>query len=158
MVFDSPGSMPETPKELEQKRRDKGANQDSGHECTEFQGDTAIPAKWRPLLACRRCKKRLILYISSEMLTLASSILSSEQDFICNSAQTAYSVTSNGDKQLCPSLWSNAEEADLRVCLHCVHSAGTRKLLFSPDTDVYHVGLTVASRVPSSHIIVQLSS
>ena len=57
MVFHSPGSMPETPKELEQKRRDKGANQDSGHECTEFQGDTAIPAKWRSLLACRRCKQ-----------------------------------------------------------------------------------------------------
>ena len=157
VVFDSPGSMAETPKELEQKRRDKSANQESGHECTEFQSSTEIPAKWRSLLACRSCKERLILYTASEMISLASGILSSEQEFICNSAQTAHSVTSNGEKQLCPSLWSNTEEADLRVWLHCVHSAGTKKLIFSPDTDVYHVGLTVASSIPSCHMIVQFS-
>ena len=38
-------------------------------------------------------------------------------------------------------LTSDAEESDTRVWLHVVHSAGTRKLLFSPDTDVYHIGL-----------------
>ena len=43
--------------------------------------------------------------------------------------------------QECSLLTSDAEESDTRVWLHVVHSAGTRKLLFSPDTDVYHIGL-----------------
>jgi len=42
---------------------------------------------------------------------------------------------------VCPLLTCDAEESDTRVWLHVVHSAGTRKLLFSPDTDVYHIGL-----------------
>ena len=45
----------------------------------------------------------------------------------------------------CPMLACNAEESDTRVWLHVVHSAGHKKLLFSPDTDVYNIGLTAIS-------------
>ena len=31
------------------------------------------------------------------------------------------------------------EEGGMRVWLHCKYSEGTHKLLFSPDTDTYHV-------------------
>ena len=54
-------------------------------------------------------------------------------------------------------MWTDADEGDLRVWLHCVHSAGTNKLVFSRDTDVYHIGLTVLHLIPTNHIIVQLS-
>ena len=37
-----------------------------------------------------------------------------------------------------PKLCCNAKEADTRIWLHAVHSAGTNKLVVSPDTDVYH--------------------
>ena len=53
-------------------------------------------------------------------------------------------VTCSGETLSCPQLWSNADEADLRVLSHCVHSAVTQKLIFSPDTDMYHIGLTIA--------------
>ena len=60
------------------------------------------------------------------------------------------------DVNACPMLVCNAEESDTRVWLHVVHSAGHKKLLFSPDTDVYHIGLTVIS--PSEcDVYVQLS-
>ena len=61
------------------------------------------------------------------------------QTFVCNVGEGAQSVTCSGETLPCPQLWSNTDEADLRVWLHCVHSAGTQKLIFSPDTDVYHV-------------------
>ena len=40
---------------------------------------------------------------------------------------------------------SNAEEADTRVWLHAAHSYGTRKMIYLPDTDVYHIGLKILS-------------
>ena len=59
---------------------------------------------------------------------------------------------------MCPYLWTNANEGDLMVWLHCIHSHGRRILIFSRDTDVYHnIGLTIASIIPEKHIIVQLS-
>ena len=60
-------------------------------------------------------------------------------------------------KQSHPDLSSNADEADLRVWLHCKNSCGIHKLLYSPDTDVYHIGLTVLSEIPEHEVIVQLS-
>ena len=41
------------------------------------------------------------------------------------------------DVNACSTLMCNAEESDIRVWLHVVHSAGYTKLLCSPDTDVY---------------------
>ena len=42
--------------------------------------------------------------------------------------------------------------------LHCLNTPGQRKLIFSPDTDVYHIGLTLLSQfVPGSEIFIQLS-
>ncbi len=45
----------------------------------------------------------------------------------------------------------------LRVWLHCVNSYGSKKLIFSPDTDVYHIRLTAVQHMPEAEVIVQLS-
>ena len=157
VIFDSPGSMRETPKELEQRRRDSSVEHCENHERVHLSSTTEIPSKWRALLACRKCKQCLTRYLGHEMLKLVQQLLSSTQSFVCNIGEVAYCVTSSGEKLSCPQLWTNADEADLRVWLHCVHSAGRRKLIFSPDTDVYHAGLTVVPLLPESEIIVQLS-
>lgn len=46
-----------------------------------------------------------------------------------------------GTAQYNEDLVSNAEESDYRIWLHVLNSAGIRKLVLSPDTDVYHVGM-----------------
>ena len=38
-------------------------------------------------------------------------------------------------------LMCNAEETDYKIWLHVLNSAGEKKLVLSPDTDVYHIGL-----------------
>ena len=38
-------------------------------------------------------------------------------------------------------LTCNIEEGDMRVWMHCKYSVETHKLLFSPDTDTYRVGM-----------------
>lgn len=50
----------------------------------------------------------------------------------------------------------NAEEADTRLWLHVKHSTGTNKLQFSPDTDVFHIGLTSADLISCS-VLVQIN-
>ena len=49
------------------------------------------------------------------------------------------------------------DEADMRVWLHCVHSNCTRIVIFSPDTDIYHIGLAIAGNMHGKSIIIQLS-
>ena len=61
----------------------------------------------------------------------------------------------NGQPQLDPQYTCNAEEADTRVWLHIRHTAHTRVLLMSPDTDVYHIGL--ALNTGDKHVLVQVS-
>ena len=42
-----------------------------------------------------------------------------------------------------PSLQCNAEESDTRVWLHAFQSVGHKKLVVSPDTDVYNIGIAL---------------
>ena len=102
-------------------------------------------------------KANLTVYIADDMLRLVAHSLHSNQQFITNIAGKAYSVRHGQSKQSRPDLSSNADEADLRVWLHCKNSCGIHKLLYSPDTDVYHIGLTVLSEIPEHEVIVQLS-
>ena len=42
-----------------------------------------------------------------------------------------------------------------RIWLHALNSAGQHKLVLSPDTDVYYIGLPIIA-MTSLHVIVQL--
>ena len=64
-----------------------------------------------------------------------------------------YVTSSTAQPQPDDSLYCNAEESDTRIW----NSAGTKKLVLSPDTDVYHIGLpTVAGTdlecCPTEHV------
>lgn len=50
---------------------------------------------------------------------------------------------------------SGVDESDTRLWLHLKHSAGTKKFIMSPDTDVYHIGLPLV--VSGEHVLIQLS-
>lgn len=113
------------------------------HEHFQFSDEAAVPRKWRDYLNCRQCKQQLVLYLGKAFVTHVPDLLSGEQRLVvarCFEEGKALSITPSG-MQLCPLLTSNADESDTMVWLHVVHSAGTRKLVFSPDTDVYHIGL-----------------
>lgn len=69
----------------------------------------------------------------------------------------ALAVIFNKQPQPVPSLTYNAEESDTRIWLHTINSYGTRKLILSPDTDVYHIGIPINSQT-NLEVFVQLSS
>ena len=49
VVFDVPGSQPESPKEIEQLKRDKNTQEatTNTHNCIQFCSDLLVPEKWR---------------------------------------------------------------------------------------------------------------
>ena len=159
IVFDRPTSNLRTPKAFEQSRRDTQHSVSLDHEHYHFSDDTSIPRKWREYLNCRHCKQQLVRFLGKALLTLAQSLLLGEQKLVvsgCYEGGKAMGITTSGVHECCE-LLSDAEESDTRVWMHVFHSAGMKKLLFSPDTDVYHIGLSLD--IPAGcDIYVQLSS
>ena len=161
IVFDDPGRFDMHPKDIERSRRD--ADKPTTHEHIQFHDQTKIPNRWRDLLACRKCKRELVVYIGDCFLRIAPTYLKEHQKLVVGGASDtlerdqAWSITENALEHIETCYRSNAEEADTLVWLHATHSAGRRKLIFSPDTDVYHIGLTCAE-LASTNTIVQLSA
>ena len=50
-------------------------------------------------------------------------------------------VHANRKVEIVETLESSIEEGDMRVWLHCKTSAGTKKIIYSPDTDTFLVGI-----------------
>lgn len=71
VVFDTPGSMPETPKEIEQARRD-AQKSPIDHKCGDIHHQMGISNKWRNLLGCQSCKRSLRCYLADATLQLRS--------------------------------------------------------------------------------------
>ena len=144
-------------KSWNKREENTAVKNESNHTCTEVVSKTTIPTNWRAFLACRQCKQALTSYLGHEFLCIIPKYLSGDQMFICNRRENAQSVTNRGQILPCPQLWTNADEADMRVWLHCIHSTGLRKLIFSPDTDVYHIGLACVHLLQGNEIVVQLT-
>lgn len=158
VIFDNPGGLPESPKQLEQSRRDSAQITELvNHHCISFNSSTSIPRQWRSTLAC---KSSLTAYLGYEFLQLVPGFMNEQQpdqEFLTNIKGNAYSTNIQQEEIMRPTYSSNVDEADMRIWLHCVHSAGNRVLIFSPDTDVYHIGATLVHLMPDRQIIVQLS-
>lgn len=115
------------------------------------------------MLKCRVCKRQLISYLGDCLLRLTPEFLQGTQKVVISGAYSeedqdlAWSTTKSAVEVQEECYTTNAEEADTRVWLHLKHSTGTKKLLFSPDTDVYHISLTNAD-CNSSEIFIVLNA
>ena len=114
VVFDVPGMQPESPKEIEQLRRDRSTQEtNTTHHCMDFCSDLLVPEKWRSVLGCRTCKKSLTAYIADDMLKLINHSLRSQQQFVANIGGQTYATKQGLSRQLRLDLCTNADEADL---------------------------------------------
>ena len=118
VVFDVAGLQEESPKEIEQRRRDSGIQDIStSHHCTDFCSDLIEPERWRSVLGCRTCKANLTVYIADDMLRFVAHSLHSNQQFITNIAGKAYSVRHGQSKPSRPDLCSNALYVQMQIKL-----------------------------------------
>ena len=69
----------------------------------------------------------------------------------------AYSIRRRQTQEREPTLDSNHEESDSRVWLHAFGCKRHRILIYSPDTDTYHVGLPLLEWYSNTEVTVQLA-
>ena len=65
-------------------------------------------------------------------------------------------VEGNNSAKCDDRLTCNAKESDTRIWLHVIHSQGQRKLVLSPDTDVYNIRLPLLAGT-SLEVMIKLS-
>ena len=158
LLFDDPGRQPDNPKQFEQTRRDAPLGD---HTCFIFFDDAEVPANWRSTVNCRPCKRKLTIYLSGHFVKNIRKHLSPTQKFYTSGAAESSMgvvVTKRGGDSTWTAVECRVDEADTRVWLHLKHSAGTRKFILSPDTDVYHIGLPLLMAGESIYIQVSRPS
>ena len=162
LIFDDPGRFPTSPKAVpERQRRYQSTNADHTH--YNFREQLPNTQKWKKAMECTKCKHQLAMHLAFEMLQQISKHLLPNQHFItagafeedlCDKALCVGNGAS--EAHVLPHLTCSAEEADMKIWLHCTHSFGTKKLVFSPDTDVFHIGMLLLrhTRLSEYEIIV----
>ena len=156
MIFDQPGDQTFNPKGCEQKRRDDSHKQKEHNTHIQFTPQTTIPKPWREYLQCWECKRSLVEAIGLSYLQTARLLLHPRQQLVvagCFSGtaeNTAWRITEDDLlPQPEPIYRSTAREADIRLWRHVISSQAHNILIYSPDTDVYNIGLGLSAK----HII-----
>ena len=109
-----------------------------------------VLAKWKEIVSC-------LIYTDESLLQIGPEFLHGHQTFVAGAGKEEKNKTwYNGMEHPAPEFKCNADEADTRVWLHVARASRSRKLLYSPNPDVYHIGLTNAN-LGTDEIIVQLS-
>ena len=150
LLFDDPECQVQSPKMFERQLRDQKNPISDDHCCSNFTEDMVIPPKWREnVLNCRKCKRNLVGFLSHHFLKKIKQKLQPQQRYVTAGgfsgvlSNQALFTEPKRTPQCDSRLACNAEEADMRIWLHVIHSAGQKKLVLSPDTDVYHIGLPI---------------
>lgn len=118
-----------------------------------------VPPKWwLNVLNCRKCKTNLVSFFVTLFHTQnqANATTTTAGGLEGPLRNQALFINFKGTPQHDTHLSSNAEETDTRIWLHTINSFGQRKLIQSPDTDVYHIGLPIIAET-NLDVIVQLS-
>lgn len=155
VVFDHPGRNGTSPKYLERQRRDASVADVDVDLPEIICPETALPkeltSQWRDaMLGNRSNKRKLVNFLSMDLLTAGQQLLEAGQKLITAGgydgglADMARGATSTGISNE-DVFTSNHEESDSRVWLHCLKTSHNPVLIYSPDTDVYHIGMTVLS-------------
>lgn len=162
MIFDNPEREKNTPKSLEQARRDSTSTVSPNHTCEPLLSSTKIPplSCWREnYINCRKCKRQLVKLIGDYLLKNAGQHLKENQTLYIAGcfADTAWYTNGFRDIQPDPRFFCNAGETDNRLWLHATKTLHNRVLIISRDTDVYHIGLPLPC-TQTKEIIMQISA
>lgn len=163
LLFDTPTNVQIfNPKLFEQKKRDQG--KEICHQHKTFTPSTTISIPWRSLIDCRQCKRSVVEAIGLSYIQSIRLHLQPGQTLYLSGCfpETGYHSTyrMSGNESLpIPDLRyrSNSNEADMRIWRHVTQTCASHVLVYSPDTDIYNIGLSVLAKLPDKDIIVQLN-
>ena len=162
LVFDKVRRQPFNPKQYEHKKRYSHNNND--HQHSSFNPITSIPNNWQEYLQCPQCKQSVIEAIGLSLLQKGRFLLKGHQQLVLagcfsGSGENSAWVLNAGEvsAEQPEEYYSNAEEADSRIWRHAVQCNANVILIYSPDTDVYNIGLSHMCQKPAATYIIQLN-
>ena len=162
LVFDKVRRQPFNPKQYEHKKRYSHNNND--HQHCSFNPITGIPNNWQEYLQCPQCKRSVIEAIGLSLLQKGRFLLKGQQQLVLagcfsGSGENSAWVLNAGEvsAEQPEEYYSNAEEADSRIWRHAVQCNANVILIYSPDTDVYNIGLSHMCQKPAATYIIQLN-
>jgi hypothetical protein len=162
IVFDDPDRNQLNPKEIERSRRYGQGTSDKSKDIDVITADTKIPrGQWTDFLSNRQNKRKLCDFLSHQWCKVISDLrlLKPIQKFITSGGfmdpdrrDLATCITLDGIDQ---KLFSGTHiEGDTRCWLHAYESQGKIVQIYSPDTDVYHIGLNLLDRLTCTQTVV----
>ena len=159
LIFDKQNRQLFDPKMFERKRRDDNASTKKSHTCTPFTPNTQIPSKWMEYISCRTCKRSIVEAIGlsylRNRLTQGQQVLMLAGCFSGEGEDVPVLISGDSLPQPTDNYSSNAE-ADICIWRHVQQVAATRILVYSPDSDVYNIGLGLFEEIRKD-IIVQVN-
>ena len=160
-IFDKPCDKDFSPKTDEHKRRDSTG--DSSHEHMTFTPSTTLPTAWRAYIECCKCKRSIVQALGTSYITILRFCVPEVKCLVIagcfpdTSGDTAWVVEGGAvTPRPEPQYSTTAEEADTRIWKHAVECDTTRILIYSPDTEVYNIGVSLNLN-PQRHIIIQVN-
>ena len=161
LLFDTPGSdMNFNPKLFEQNRRD-GKKEGSSHNHISFTPSTSTEISWRSHIDCRQCKASLVQALGLSFLqTIRQQLRPGQKLYLSgcfpqNIGNHVYMFSGGALPLPVYEYNSDSNEADMRIWKHAFETQATRILIYSPDTDIYNIGLPLLSEIPNKEVIVQ---
>jgi hypothetical protein len=159
LIFDKSKGDYFNPKAFEQQRRDKSPS--TTHEHISFNSLTILPHQlWSSILECRQCKASVVKAVGSSFFKNSRFWLEGQQTLVlagCFDDDTVWVVEApgitNAVPQPEPMFRSNAREGDQLIWRHAVKCSASKVLIYSPDTDIYNIGLTIQNQ--HKEIIIQ---
>ena len=137
-------------------RRDQG--KELSHQHLSFSPSTKPPTNWRSFIECRQCKRSIIeaiglAFIQSVRLHLRQGeVLYMSGCFGENNSPTL-GMSENEMPTQALSFNSNSPEADMRIWRHVAQTTARQILIFSPDTDIYNIGLPLLQKFPQKILL-----
>ena len=148
LVFDSPNKQAFNPKQFEQAKRDNKGKKNA-HQHIAFTTETTPPTPRQDYIRCRECKRSIVEAIGLSLLNCARFWLQYENTLVLAGCFTGTSednawIIQPADvtvPQPYPPYTTTAEEADQRVWRHATQCSSNKILIYSPDNDIYNIGL-----------------
>ena len=153
-IFDCPGRLEFNPKDCGPKRM---INADHMH--IEFTPDSVIPRPWRNYIQCRQCQRSIVetlglVFLRSAQYLRNGQILVLAGCFMGDGDDEAWVVRGGCAVPQSTDIYrSNAQEAHMRVWRHATQTPYEHILIYSVDTDVINIGLTLVQH--NHHFVVQ---
>ncbi|KAJ8047412.1 hypothetical protein HOLleu_06401 [Holothuria leucospilota] len=151
IIFDDPGRHGPMPKDIERSRRDESTQLDEDETSyTVITPLTSKPPNWTKFIKNRRNKRLLVTFLSHHILHLAGTAqycpkrVVTSGGFDGDERDKTFQFL-DGTVSQHPLLTSNHEEGDSRVWFHAFHTECKNILIYSPDRDIFNIGLPLMS-------------